>query len=53
MLSKTSWIEAAFTMVLAAATIVALTTLAAMPSVGVAAMMKTDQAFRPLLPLLY
>jgi hypothetical protein len=45
--------EIIFTMVLAAAVIVAITTLAAMPRAGVAAAAQTDAAFRPILPLLY
>jgi hypothetical protein len=53
MIPRGSLTEIIFTMVLAAAVIVAITTLAAMPRVGVAAATPTDAAFGPQLLLVY
>src|SRR5215471_16270430 len=51
MIPRSSLSELIFMMFLAAAVIVAITTLAAMPRAGVAAATPTDAAFRPILPL--
>src|SRR5262249_47950644 len=51
MIPRSSLSELIFMMFLAAAVIVSITTLTAMPRAGVAAATPTDAAFRPILPL--